>query len=212
MNVDNKTVGKVRAEQEAREEIPHVEKRKDTKGRKQPARRLGARHKCWQCDARAPVGEVRQHNYAAYEEADVWLHDFCVAAFEASEADRKTKQPEEDDAAATADAMKAKHAAAAEQSADQFEMVEHPEQIRVNILDTIDQSCAVVRAYKKILKTAAPLEQGAKDEISTAIGRLITKWQSLQASLAPGRAMAASTDPTPIPANLSTPQFRQRSW
>src|SRR5262245_55524421 len=34
---DLKTVGAVRAEQEARGEIPHVEARTDTKGRKQPA-------------------------------------------------------------------------------------------------------------------------------------------------------------------------------
>jgi hypothetical protein len=35
--VDNKTVGTIRREMEAREEIPHVEKRTDTKGRHQPA-------------------------------------------------------------------------------------------------------------------------------------------------------------------------------
>jgi hypothetical protein len=34
---DNKTVASVRAEQERREEIPHVSTRTDTKGRKQPA-------------------------------------------------------------------------------------------------------------------------------------------------------------------------------
>ena len=42
MKVDHKTVGSVRAEQEARGEIPHVEKRKDAKGRKQPAKRKAA--------------------------------------------------------------------------------------------------------------------------------------------------------------------------
>ena len=35
--VDHKTVGSVRSEMEGRGEIPHVEKRTDTKGRKQPA-------------------------------------------------------------------------------------------------------------------------------------------------------------------------------
>jgi ParB-like chromosome segregation protein Spo0J len=37
---DNKTVAKVRHEQERREEIPHVENRKDSKGRRQPARKV----------------------------------------------------------------------------------------------------------------------------------------------------------------------------
>jgi ParB-like nuclease domain len=36
---DNKTVASVRAEQERREEIPHVSTRTDTKGRKQPAKK-----------------------------------------------------------------------------------------------------------------------------------------------------------------------------
>ena len=36
---DNKTVASVRAEQERREEIPHVETRTDTKGRKQPTKK-----------------------------------------------------------------------------------------------------------------------------------------------------------------------------
>jgi hypothetical protein len=37
VKVDHKTVGAVRSEMEGRGEIPHVEKRADTKGRKQPA-------------------------------------------------------------------------------------------------------------------------------------------------------------------------------
>ena len=41
--VDHKTVATVRKEQEARGEIPHVEARTDTKGRKQPARKKPAR-------------------------------------------------------------------------------------------------------------------------------------------------------------------------
>jgi hypothetical protein len=39
VKVDHKTVGAVRAEQEARGEIPHVETQTDSKGRQQPARR-----------------------------------------------------------------------------------------------------------------------------------------------------------------------------
>jgi hypothetical protein len=39
IKADNKTVASVRAEKEAREEIPHVKTRTDSKGRKQPARK-----------------------------------------------------------------------------------------------------------------------------------------------------------------------------
>jgi hypothetical protein len=43
VKVDHKTVGAVRAEQEGRGEIPHVEERTDTKGRKQPAKKPPAK-------------------------------------------------------------------------------------------------------------------------------------------------------------------------
>jgi hypothetical protein len=39
IKADNKTVASVRAEKEAREELPHVETRTDSKGRKQPAKK-----------------------------------------------------------------------------------------------------------------------------------------------------------------------------
>jgi hypothetical protein len=39
LKVDHKTVAAVRAEQEARGEIPHVDKRTDSKGRRQPAKK-----------------------------------------------------------------------------------------------------------------------------------------------------------------------------
>ena len=42
VGVDHKTAGKVRRKAEARGDIPHVEKRSDTKGRKQPVRRKKA--------------------------------------------------------------------------------------------------------------------------------------------------------------------------
>jgi len=43
VKVDHKTVGAVRAEQEGRGEIPHVETRTDAKGRKQPAKKPSAK-------------------------------------------------------------------------------------------------------------------------------------------------------------------------
>lgn len=50
--VSDKTVGAVRREKEARAEIPHVEKRTDTKGRKQPAKKPPAERKAAKRDAR----------------------------------------------------------------------------------------------------------------------------------------------------------------
>jgi hypothetical protein len=45
IKADNKTVAAVRGDLERREEIPHVEVRADTKGRKQPAKKKNARPK-----------------------------------------------------------------------------------------------------------------------------------------------------------------------
>jgi hypothetical protein len=89
---DHKKVGRVRDALEATGALPQLSKTvgKDGKARNRPAaepvRGRGERHVCWQCRARAPVGEVQQHSYPAYEDVDVWLHDSCVAAFEALEA------------------------------------------------------------------------------------------------------------------------------
>jgi len=45
VKVDNKTVGKIRKKLEAGEEIPHTPERKDSKGRKQSAKKTGAKSK-----------------------------------------------------------------------------------------------------------------------------------------------------------------------
>jgi hypothetical protein len=59
---------------EGRGQIDHVEKRKDTKGREQPATKAarGSTHVCWQCGRRGKVGEVKEHYYASYDDVDVW--------------------------------------------------------------------------------------------------------------------------------------------
>ena len=107
------TVASVRTDLELRGQVDHVEKRKDTKGRKQPAKKT------------KPA--------AATIEADA------------------------DDAATSASAMKAKHAAREDDGARRYDFdVEYPEQIKKNILDTVDNHCAVVRAYKKNLKVSSP--------------------------------------------------------
>jgi hypothetical protein len=45
VGADHKTVGSVRSEKEGRGEIPHVTKRADARGRKQPSRKTGSRKK-----------------------------------------------------------------------------------------------------------------------------------------------------------------------
>jgi DNA-binding Lrp family transcriptional regulator len=77
------TVGKVTAKLEAEGDVSTVDTRTDTKGRQQPARR-GEQHSCWQCGARAGAGDVQKHHYDGQGyDGDVWLHDSCVATFEA---------------------------------------------------------------------------------------------------------------------------------
>jgi hypothetical protein len=73
-------------------------------------------------------------------------------------------------------------------SADNYEWggeseVAPPEEIKSNILDSIERHKAVARAYKKVL-AVSKLDQTSKDEVSAAIGRLINTWQSLQRALA----------------------------
>jgi hypothetical protein len=58
-----------------------------------------------------------------------------------------------------------------------------PEEIKSNILDTIERQKAVAHAYKKVLAVSS-FDQMAKEEISSAAGGLITTWQSLQRALA----------------------------
>ena len=69
MKADHKTVGKVRAEKEARGEIPHVEKRKDTKGRKQPAKKPVAKPAADAADTAASSAAAMKAKHAAREEA-----------------------------------------------------------------------------------------------------------------------------------------------
>ncbi len=61
-----------------------------------------------------------------------------------------------------------------------------PEEIKKNILDSIERQKAITLAYKKILKSPA-LDRETGDEVSTAIGGLITILQSLQRTLASRR-------------------------
>src|SRR5262249_55567113 len=53
-----------------------------------------------------------------------------------------------------------------------------------NILFAIDRQKAQVAAFKKIIKVSS-LDQAAKNEVSNAIGVLITVLQSLQRAIAP---------------------------
>jgi ParB-like chromosome segregation protein Spo0J len=88
------TVGKVRTEVEATGDVSKLDTRTDSKGREQPARKpRPERHYCRQCGVRAVVGEVRQYNTddPYYEGDDIWLHEACIAAFEAKEAAQRAE-------------------------------------------------------------------------------------------------------------------------
>ncbi len=87
------TVGVVRAKLEAKGEVSKLDTRTDARGVKQPAAKpvhtREPTHVCWQCGRRDKVGEVQQRHYACYEDADVWLHDACVSAFDQAEQQRE---------------------------------------------------------------------------------------------------------------------------
>jgi hypothetical protein len=95
------TVGTVRANMEAKGEVSKLDTRTDAKGVKQPAtkptRARGPTHVCWQCRRRGEIGEVKQHHYPAYYDADVWLHDACIAAFAEKEQREGATAPAHDD-------------------------------------------------------------------------------------------------------------------
>jgi hypothetical protein len=59
-----------------------IDKAKGRQPAHKPVRaRRATTHVCWQCGRRGEVGEVQEHRYPAYDDADVWLHDACIAAF-----------------------------------------------------------------------------------------------------------------------------------
>jgi ParB-like nuclease domain len=68
VKADHKTVGTVRAEQEARGEIPHVETRTDTKGRKQPARKT-INHEAKKFDGPAAIKALAASNVRMMSDA-----------------------------------------------------------------------------------------------------------------------------------------------
>ena len=72
MKVDDKTVGKVRREMEGRSEIPNVETRTDTRGRKQPAKRNPTRARLHREAKLGPevVGKLEGTSLASAREQD----------------------------------------------------------------------------------------------------------------------------------------------
>jgi hypothetical protein len=97
---------------------------------------------------------------------------------------------------------------------DAGDLVEDPKIILANALDTISCHRAVVKAYGRIFKVSS-LDDGAKAEISNAIGGLISKWKSLQTALAPkppgnGKSPIAGFGYS-IPSDLSVPDFLKRT-
>ena len=185
---DDKTVATVRRELEGRSEIPNVAERTDSKGRKQPARKPKGGKAAKSTKAVTSkdtsliafnervldlIQRIAKHPPDRFARTAVGASDLAkLGRFFTDLSNLKddtsaisVEQPAED--------VKAEHGKALVPKTE----VEDPELIRENI-DTIDRHGAVVRAYKKVLKVSF-LDQRAKDEVSSAISKLITKWQSL---------------------------------
>lgn len=97
---DNKTVASVRRELEAREEIPHVETRTDSKGREQPARKTGIVEKLLKESRRLNAVAAAPVSAPAREAAPTPRHadpvDECVAAVRRSVDAARSDLPPED--------------------------------------------------------------------------------------------------------------------
>jgi hypothetical protein len=107
------------------------------------------------------------------------------------------------DPEASAEAMEANFAALDAPDAPE---VAAPEEIKSNIFDTIERQKAVARAYKKVFAVSS-LDQASKDEVSAAIGTLITAWQSLQRGLAPRPTKPITSDDD----GLDIPEYLRRA-
>ena len=120
----------------------------------------------------------------------------------------KSKEQFEDDVAEKKSGILDKRKAVLDLGADvEVGGVAPPETVKANLLDTISRHCNVVRAYKRIIKAreVSSFDREMKEEISCAIGVLIRKWQSLQATLAP---RPASNGEAPAPATAK-PAFSE---
>jgi hypothetical protein len=196
-------VGKVRAEKEATGDVSTVDTRTDTKGRRQPAtkpvRARVPRHYCWQCGRRGEVGEVQEHRYPAYDDADVWLHDACIAAFE--------RQQREVAAPAPRDNVGADSANEAERLRVCVERLEADKQrLEIKILG-LEREIAELR--RKLAARAGDMSTG---EFQTAIKKwedtvetqrsIIARLENENASLRAGAAAPPADDGLDIPEYL----------
>jgi hypothetical protein len=93
----------------------------------------------------------------------------------------QARKSRHDDRRAGQSAQKSQENSEGAASVEEIE-TESPDKIVTNFLDKVSRHAAVLRAYKKVFGVSA-LDQAQKDEVRTAIGRLITKWQSLERGL-----------------------------
>jgi hypothetical protein len=127
------------------------------------------------------VGKVRRELEAT---ADIPQLDKTTGA----DGKARTTKPKKKRRARPADADYPTVEAVLDGSTDNYERggeseVAPPEEVKSNILNTIERHKAVARAYKKVL-AVSKLDQTSKDEVSAAISTLINTWQSLQRALA----------------------------
>jgi hypothetical protein len=176
---DHKTVASVRAKKERRGEIPHVEVRTDSQGRKQPAKRT---------PVVVPVS--RDPEVAAEEERDTNVEEIRKEALptrvmiDTGGGRMRPATPEEDE----------QIFAVARYADNSDEWVAEPETARENLMHLIGRIKANAEACRKIIKLSR-FEDGARDEIRTAIERLIRKWKTVLSTLEGGHDDIAEPEP-----------------
>jgi hypothetical protein len=140
----------------------------DTKGRKQPAKKKCGKSQGPPEPKPGAVGSIFDELFGLGSKPDD--AEMSAEARKAAYAEDEHRQPEREPVVV----------AAPDES-----NVASPEEIRKNILDSVERQIALVRSYKKILRVSS-LDQAMKDEVSAALGILITNAQSLQRALRKG--------------------------
>jgi hypothetical protein len=154
------TVGKVRAEMESSTvQSGQLRVGKDGKARKQPAKK-----------PRRTPDDFAKDMAAKKQTTAPSLDWYDLMGIKLAPGVSETRPPSE------------KRTSGLPKADDGGDGVAPPEEIRRNILDSIERYAAVARSYKKILKVSS-LDEATKGEVSDAIGALITLWQSLQREL-----------------------------
>ena len=185
VKADDKTVAKVRGELESRSEIPNVNIRTDSKGRKQPAkrkRRIGKEEKEFHEKREAREAKMRadwlaDHPGRTVEDADI--AGSCGDNPEGEAAWREWSQKRYSGRDVLDTPAKPDDGSEAE---DRDTEIADPAVIEDNVLYSLQRVNEHARVFKKLFK-ASTFDREAKERINTAFDRTIQKLRSTQAAL-----------------------------